>query len=541
LRSLDINKDAIAFSVLILIAPHMIKRHEDDYPSSAVISQTTLKILFTFFILGILADAFCALLCSVHVSTVYPNVPLVGALILIVVVLWRFYSDLSDWWDIAFIGLSVLLLVVAIIWPDTLTLKLVFSGAALGSALMWSLAWFAAGSAMGFLFGLPKVSDDTSQEDQSRLRNLHINKNIQEISDWLTKIIVGVGLVQLKSIPPKLRTLSDWFAAWGGESRELGLTSILYFTILGFLATYLVLRLYLTGAFSDADGGEMTMDAVDVMNFDITIPTPQRPGDNINVALLMTPEKERAARRIARMRLESLTSTQGVWTWAKANLLLASVGQSDPKEQAELLENTLKGYSKACTLDGRNPALLFEYAIALYIASDHDDTKQRDNYTLAVSKLKDALKNLNTSSDLNFKKNIYKWLVFLALYLETPESYQTAIEYAKQYLSGQVEPDTPQRHGRMKFYLAAAYGQKARHTLNENPEPDETKAAEFLQPIANDALEAIRRAKEADPHWKDDLAYLWDPKLHKDDKGEDDLQVFYDNSVLRTQFAKELQ
>jgi hypothetical protein len=39
-----------------------------------------------------------------------------------------------------------------------------------------------------------------------------VNTNLEQISDWLTKIIVGLGLVQLRSVPDYLYKASVWMA-----------------------------------------------------------------------------------------------------------------------------------------------------------------------------------------------------------------------------------------------------------------------------------------------------------------------------------------
>lgn len=80
------------------------------------------------------------------------------------------------------------------------------------------------------------------------------NTNLEQISDWLTKIIVGVGLVQLTVIPGKLRSLADYLAtAFGNQAvpSALVMTIICYFGIFGFLLGYLWARIYLMREFSE--------------------------------------------------------------------------------------------------------------------------------------------------------------------------------------------------------------------------------------------------------------------------------------------------
>ena len=106
-------------------------------------------------------------------------------------------------------------MVTAISLAAALFLGLVLAWAAAKGAaiaLLWSLGFLAAGFVVGFLFGVPRVLDDASssgqtesapkpQADGNRLQRLAVNTNLTQISDWLTKIFVGVGLVELREIP----------------------------------------------------------------------------------------------------------------------------------------------------------------------------------------------------------------------------------------------------------------------------------------------------------------------------------------------------
>ena len=71
------------------------------------------------------------------------------------------------------------------------------------------------GGLFGFLFGIPSISQDSdnleknkNQDPSSTVSKLLINGNVRQISDWLTKILVGVGLTQFSSVPSKLEKLS---------------------------------------------------------------------------------------------------------------------------------------------------------------------------------------------------------------------------------------------------------------------------------------------------------------------------------------------
>jgi len=98
---------------------------------------------------------------------------------------------------------------------------------------------------------------------QSSSYQLQVNTNLEQISDWLTKIIVGIGLIELRNLPELINRASA-FIARGLEStaeassqgQGLAAAIIVYFAVAGFLGSYLMTRVYLAGAIKRADTGE---------------------------------------------------------------------------------------------------------------------------------------------------------------------------------------------------------------------------------------------------------------------------------------------
>jgi hypothetical protein len=129
--------------------------------------------------------------------------------------------------------------------------------------LLWCLACFTIGAAFGFLFGIPKIlqSDKLSSDNTDKTHSdyrMQVNTNLTEISDWLTKIIVGLGLIQLSKISFYLNKAAYTLAqnmniSNPDKDKAFALALILCFSILGFLFGYLSTRLFLQGAFSRAD------------------------------------------------------------------------------------------------------------------------------------------------------------------------------------------------------------------------------------------------------------------------------------------------
>jgi CheY-like chemotaxis protein/uncharacterized integral membrane protein len=161
-----------------------------------------------------------------------------------------------------FLAIFVLIGVVSI-WLQNLGAKF--------PAILWALAFLAAGDILGFLFGIPRVLQQpdvrhstnqptdaklTKDSNQETSYRQEVNTNLEQISDWLTKIIVGIGLIELRRLPEALNRLSKFVSTSLGTSPDVqGLAApiIIYFTILGFLSGYLLTRIYLSGAFRRAD------------------------------------------------------------------------------------------------------------------------------------------------------------------------------------------------------------------------------------------------------------------------------------------------
>ncbi|MBS1605574.1 MAG: hypothetical protein JST42_23115 [Bacteroidetes bacterium] len=130
-----------------------------------------------------------------------------------------------------------------------------------GTCMIWALACLVCGAAIGFLFGIPKIlqgSKPGNGDKETPDYQMHVNTNLTEISDWLTKIIVGLGLVKLTKLPPYLTAMAASFSDGindknRGVAMAFGYGTICFFSTLGFLFGYLFTRLFLSKALSIAD------------------------------------------------------------------------------------------------------------------------------------------------------------------------------------------------------------------------------------------------------------------------------------------------
>jgi len=139
-----------------------------------------------------------------------------------------------------------------------------------------SVGLMTAGSAMfvggllGFLFGVPYTREGeqpagTKDGQQNKAGSDALptiyrpNTSLEQISDWLTKILVGVGLVQIKTIPDKLKALAAYIAQdlGGGQANAFVATVLIYFSVCGFVFGFLWARIYLRRWFKEADQDEV--------------------------------------------------------------------------------------------------------------------------------------------------------------------------------------------------------------------------------------------------------------------------------------------
>jgi hypothetical protein len=139
------------------------------------------------------------------------------------------------------------------------------SGKVLAVGLLTAVAAFSVGALLGFLFGIPRsiakkpdekevpTEDKTATEKATAAaQQFAPNTNLEEISDWLTKILVGVGLVQIHQVSGAIEDLANGLAPSLGSSSTgfpVAVTLLVSFSIIGFVSAYLYTRLRLQSAF----------------------------------------------------------------------------------------------------------------------------------------------------------------------------------------------------------------------------------------------------------------------------------------------------
>jgi hypothetical protein len=142
----------------------------------------------------------------------------------------------------------------------------IFSTVAVG--IVFAGSSMLSGGLVGLLFGIPKKlqlgdlmhAGGPEVYERSDLPNRALygaNTNLEQISDWLTKILVGVGLVETTKIGHWLDTIGTIAGNALADNPSIGepfaIALIVYFAITGFLLGYLSAALYLGAALTAAE------------------------------------------------------------------------------------------------------------------------------------------------------------------------------------------------------------------------------------------------------------------------------------------------
>jgi hypothetical protein len=117
---------------------------------------------------------------------------------------------------------------------------------------LWALACLGAGSLLGIVFGIPRSASQPPEGGQVGAPDLQANTNMEQISDWLTKLLVGAGLVELKNLPQAIDLAAQYIAP-AIESKSpispqalnsIAAAILIYFSVEGFIGGYIFTRVY---------------------------------------------------------------------------------------------------------------------------------------------------------------------------------------------------------------------------------------------------------------------------------------------------------
>ena len=386
------------------------------------------------------------------------------------------------------------------------------------SALLFSLllASTISGGLLGFIFGIPRflrqgdTSARTSTDGQGSLqsksdnayRSFAGNTNLEEISDWLTKIIVGIGLVQANKFVDAGRTLTQSFveSVEGAKGSGAIFVSILLIGLVGgFLFFYIQTRTRITLLLTDADlatggGGPVTIAKSET---DASIEARTRGARPKELPLSSDTSSQavnNADKKLLDVPFEQLKSADEFGAWGAA------------QARAGHIQAGLKSIQEAISRDPGDPR---------YLSMLADVRLTQNNVPAAI----DALIEARAKSPDN-EAELLRQELLTSLYLEQPRSFHHALEIGEKLLKQQTDAA---KDPMVQLWMAAAYGQQYDWLKrNAGQEAD-------LATARSGALERVREVIRLEPDSNSPVRQILSSifELGQNDRsGDNDLAVF---------------
>jgi hypothetical protein len=213
------------------------------------------------------------------------------------------------------------------------------------------------GVLVGFIFGIPKTSKPSADSSNPVQGNTNVayslNTNLEEISDWLTKMLVGVGLVQLTAIPGYIiRIASYWETSIGRHFPAAYVAAlIIFFSPTGFLIGYLWTRLALIGDFIEQDPRKLIYslinDIAQTAKRDPSITSRSVDQQVVSVQELRTAEAIAKISSTSSVSLEDLRGQIGILA-SKYESIRATMPSGDARtREMEIVASQIRGYALA--------------------------------------------------------------------------------------------------------------------------------------------------------------------------------------------------
>jgi hypothetical protein len=365
-----------------------------------------------------------------------------------------------------------------------------------GLVLVTIVAGGTGGAAIGFLFGIPRVLTDAnvgalataadaggvpsngqgeesdgndSNEVPTGRRLLASNSNLEQVSDWLTKIILGLGLTQLYKLNDFLLGFEDLVRSYVPPADRLTpliATIMLIFAVLcGFLSMYLETRLVLSRIFN-------TVEAI-LANI-------------LRQKKEITVQKEEAEAR-ARSLEDVVTNIAGDPSSSPVTLAAAADSLKSLVQSARAGSDLRSVAAQALAASGRTSE-------ASELITSGDAATTRDQIAAMQ----------------------------VALYKNPPEGFEEVLSIAANLSSS----DEARRSADYWFFQACAFGQQ-HHFLKEHGGTEEQ-----LESARDNALDAARRCLAVDSSYRIRLLWLLYPD-QSPIPTDDDLADFADDPDFR--------
>ena len=334
-----------------------------------------------------------------------------------------------NWFEIGGFGL---------LWGLASALKL------LGALALLTLAAGTLGGILGFLFGLPSRSGAAAASGATDATGAKErwspSTNLVQISDWLTKTIVGVSLVEAKSGYTAFFKMCHGISANlldGAFGSGVVVPALLIGAgLLGFKSLNLYTLLYLARLIATEGEkiSELTLGIKVMVNLE-QLPmaiSPQNPAAGATAP--PTPEVLKAAIDVAGQPLSDLRDYSQFLAWARGKAILGDFASA------------AEGYRRLRPLmQPLDPRVLYEAASTLYQVGDQAGSK---------AFLADAVGALGLDAPADLRLAILYEYSWMALYDPPPAGYSSVLKYITD---ADVAAD---KSGWLALYRACANGQK---------------------------------------------------------------------------------
>lgn len=170
----------------------------------------------------------------------------------------RYFLDFPNRWAALYQDVNAarggLLAAVVLGWLFEFLFGLGTQPTILSALRVFCVLWFVSGAAFfvgtiaGFLFGIPRTRSGTFVDPSSVVYRYSDNTNLEEVSDWLTKIIVGISIAEFGTIVHFIGDIGNEVGQTinieaGGKSMAIG--SMIIGFACGFLFYYMWARVIL--------------------------------------------------------------------------------------------------------------------------------------------------------------------------------------------------------------------------------------------------------------------------------------------------------
>ena len=406
-------------------------------------------------------------------------------------------------------------------------------------ALIIALAALGLGAFVGFLFGLPR-SLTSSEVRASRLAaatnaqgagaapnqavagaggpGSEVNTNLEKISDWLTTIIVGVGLTKLEHIPRGLESFGDRVALYFGYGGKIfGIGGGLFFLIAGFFLAYVGTRVKLSLIFvwSQRTNQDLFAPRVSPQTVEISAAAPPLP--NAGSPAQGDEKVKEADRELLSKTRGDLKSPDEIVAWANA------------KARAGDFASALAAYKDVLTQVPPTETLQTNYATVLAASGDtagaNNVVATMTTTGLSPDAQREARQRIAAAAQAG-KVAALRARLQEGLYKPAQERAFDDSIAAGEELLGLGDPGDPWAY----VWLASAYGQ--RHAALSAKADRTAEEQAQLEGAAARAVELVEQALRIEPKLKPTLQGLYDPRYRIGD--DNDLDSLRPNAKLDT-------